>query len=106
MGNPPKSLNVMAKGGQPIYYDKLMLGCEEKTLRRVLPPTKLFSNKATGKLFNLIEHFSTQANCLCSYLCSYLASKMPYAMGVFKSFFASSFVNLLYRSDTAQHQTT
>ena len=45
MGNPSKSLNVMAKGSNPFiyvytYYDKLMLGFEEKILGRVLPATK------------------------------------------------------------------
>ena len=39
--------------GQPIYHNKLMLGCEEKTLGRVLPPTKFFSNKAA--LFTYIH---------------------------------------------------
>ena len=39
----------MAKG-EPIYYDKLMLECEEiqeKTLGRGLPPIRFFSNKAS-----------------------------------------------------------
>lgn len=36
--NPPGSSNVMAKGGQLIYYDKLMLWYEEKNLERALPP--------------------------------------------------------------------
>ena len=37
----------MAKG-QPmaIYYDKLMLKCEQKNIGRVLLPTMFFSNKA------------------------------------------------------------
>ena len=49
----------MTKGATN-YYDKLMLGCEEKTHGRVLPPTKFFSNKATERLFNLFEHLSTK----------------------------------------------
>ena len=39
-----------------------MLGCEEKNFGKVLPPTKFFSKKATEKLFNLLEHFFTQAD--------------------------------------------
>ena len=38
MGNPPKFLNVMAKEGSPFIMIKIMLGCEEKILGRVLPP--------------------------------------------------------------------
>ena len=38
-----------------------MFGCEEQNLERVLPPTKFVSNKATERLFNLLEHLSTQA---------------------------------------------
>ena len=48
------------------YCDKLMLGCEEKNLERVLPSTKLFSSKATERLFNLLEHLSTHSDCLWS----------------------------------------
>ena len=49
MDNPQKSLNV-GQRGQPIYYDKTILGCEEKNLGRVLPPAKFFSNKASSIL--------------------------------------------------------
>ena len=45
MGNPPE---CYGQRGQDIYYDKLMLGYEEKTLERVLPPTKFSSNKASN----------------------------------------------------------
>ena len=38
----------MAKGEKPIYYDKLIFGYEEKSLWRVLPPIKFFSNKASN----------------------------------------------------------
>ena len=31
--------------GEPIYYNKLMLGCEEKNLERVLSPTKFFPTR-------------------------------------------------------------
>ena len=54
MSNPPKSLMSWPKG-QPIYYDKLVLGCEEKTLGRVLLTTKFFSNKATESLFTYLN---------------------------------------------------
>ena len=33
--------------GQSIYYDELMLRCEEKNLGRVLPSIRFFSNKAS-----------------------------------------------------------
>ena len=46
--NLPKYLDVMAKGAQPIHYDKLTLGCEEKNLGSLLPPTKFFSRKASN----------------------------------------------------------
>ena len=39
-GNPSKSLNVMTKGEQPIYFDKLMFGWEESILGRVLSPSE------------------------------------------------------------------
>ena len=54
-----------------------MLGCEEKTLGRELPPIKFFSKKATERLFN--------------YVATYMASKMPYAVEFYKFALASSF---------------
>ena len=48
MGNPPKSLNIIAKGGQHIYYDKLMLGCEEKIIEEChLLPSSFPTRPAT-----------------------------------------------------------
>ena len=69
-----QNLEIYTQGRQPIYYDKLILGCEEKNFGRVLPPTKFFSKKATEKLFNLLEHFNIQAN---HFVVVYLASKIP-----------------------------
>ena len=39
-GNLPKSLNILAKGEQPICYHKLMLGCDENMLGRILSPSE------------------------------------------------------------------
>ena len=59
-----------------------MFECEEKILVRVFPPTKFFSNKATERLFNLLEHLSTQADGL--YNCvAHWPQRFPSVVGVF-----------------------
>ena len=61
MGNPPKSLNIIAKRGQLIYYDKLMLGCEEKILKEChLLPSSFPTRPATFTLSNSKCSYSTK----------------------------------------------
>ena len=58
-----------------------MLGFEEKTLGRVLSPT----NKATERLFNLLEHLSTQAYGLSSCVAIVLGLKGSLVLWLFFS---------------------
>ena len=60
-----KVFKCYGQTGQPIYYNKLIVGCEENTFGTSYP---VFLQQGYRKLrlFTLLEHLSTQADCLCS----------------------------------------
>ena len=82
------------QGGQPIYYDKLMLECEEKTWKRVTSYQVLFQQGHRKVVQLCCLNTFTPKQVIYAVVCvaMYMTSKMLYAVDFFKFALASSFL--------------